>query len=484
MTREWRFSKESGADKDVGSLLSYFPCSLTPRPVQEYVLNEVERVWNWNDVIVIRAAVGSGKSGIAYTIAKWQEAMSRSTSIITPTNPLVNQYTAEFPELASIGHKGGYRSEDAYTAAQFKFKKDSCKVANYYTYLAHRAYSETLIADESHRLLGFLLDLNGFKLWHHYTPFPEFRNMLEVVMWAEKNKDVDKRIAKLAAYLRQNPEHYTLEIAEDECRGRTQPCLRVHPLSPREAKPILWPARVKKIVLMSATIGEEDLYDMGLDKRRVKFIDGGSAIPTNRRPIVYSPIGNMSYTYQDANIPKLIGFIKHKMELFKGHKGMVHMTYALARKLRAVLPEDMKDKLLFHSALNKGEVLRKFLNATEDSGLVLVGCGLTEGLDLAHGKGRWQIVAKMCYPNKSDVAVATRLEQRPKWYVWQAVKDLEQAVGRICRGPDDVGVSYIVDSAFWKLYNEHSDMFSVSFKEALQWDEQCVSSLMEELNAP
>ena len=97
-----------------------------------------------------------------------------------------------------------------------------------------------------------------------------------------------------------------------------------------------------------------------------------------------------------------------------------------------------------------------------------MACGLTEGLDVKDELGRWQIILKLPFLNLSDVAVAAKLQLRPKWYQWQCVKDIEQAVGRICRTPTDYGETIIIDSAFGNLFRNSGDLFSASFKEALE----------------
>jgi Rad3-related DNA helicase len=96
-----------------------------------------------------------------------------------------------------------------------------------------------------------------------------------------------------------------------------------------------------------------------------------------------------------------------------------------------------------------------------------MACGLTEGLDVKGDLGRWQAILKMPFLNKSDVAVAAKLDIRPQWYNWQCIKDVEQATGRICRGPDDYGETYILDEAFARLFNNNKHLFSESFKSAL-----------------
>jgi Rad3-related DNA helicase len=68
----------------------------------------------------------------------------------------------------------------------------------------------------------------------------------------------------------------------------------------------------------------------------------------------------------------------------------------------------------------------------------------------------------------SDPAVDHKRQQRPEWYQWSAVRDILQAYGRVCRGPDDYGVTYCLDSNWEMLYSKNRRLFPQWFREAVQ----------------
>ena len=82
---------------------------------------------------------------------------------------------------------------------------------------------------------------------------------------------------------------------------------------------------------------------------------------------------------------------------------------------------------------------------------ILMAAGMGEGLDLKGPEFAWQIIAKIAWPSLPDVAIRKKAEGSQSWYTWQALKALLQAYGRICRGPTDIGVTYILDSSMERL---------------------------------
>lgn len=449
-------------------MLSYFTNKFKPRPQQEEALLALEAAWNSHDVFIVRAPVGSGKSAIAECIAKFcYDELSLRSSIITPTNVLVQQYLKGCDGLTSAPSRGSFGKDDrAWAVAKAAFKDAPIKVANYYTYLALRAYSPILIADEAHKLIPMLTELDGVKLWKHLDNYPDYiPTILHFIQWAqdEDNPRVTKMLDKLISH----PTLYTMIHERAMYRGHERELLDVRPLSPKNSKPVLWPGCVKKIILMSATIGIEDVHELGLDRRRIKLIDVSSPIPPERRPIVYDPIGDMGRKHQNKNIPKLVEYIEDKLYLHEGEKGLIHCTYGLAAKLRTTRLVD-NPKIIWHTNLDKSKKLKQWLNSPPEEGKILMACGLTEGLDIKGDLGRWQIIAKLMLKDLSDIAVAEKMRQSPDWYANETIKELVQAAGRICRGEDDFGVTFITDAAFARLYTNHRDKFPISFREALR----------------
>jgi Rad3-related DNA helicase len=455
------------------SILSFF--SGTPRSEQAAVLLELEATWDRWDVFVLRMPVGAGKSRVAHCISAWLASKQRSllkepaATILTPTNVLVNQYLDDWPDLPTIKRINTYPSRAAYETAKSVGLRAPMRVLNYYSYLAHRAYAPCVVVDEAHNLVPFLQNMEALNIWPHLLDVPDWvRTTDQLAGWAQS--DGRAKTAKLAAKLAQHPDTYVVERVREDYRGHERDCIKLLPLTPRNNRPILWPGRrVKKLVFMSATFHQEDLYDLGLEGRRVKIIDCGSPIPPDRRPIVYAPVGSLGAAHRSRTMPDLVEGIQRLLAKHP-ERGVIHTTYAMARELRAGSLGGA-DRLVWHGHANKDRVFREWLanpGGTGD-GRVLVACGFAEGIDLAGDRARWQGVTKLLYPDRSDTAVAAKAALRPDWYAWMAAKTLQQTVGRVSRGPMDFGVTYVLTSEFGHLYARNRDMFPESFNQSLEF---------------
>ena len=90
---------------------------------------------------------------------------------------------------------------------------------------------------------------------------------------------------------------------------------------------------------------------------------------------------------------------------------------------------------------------------------MLVASGMYEGLDLVDDTARWQVVSKIPWPSLADPAMKWRANEDPDFYNWETLRQVIQACGRVCRGPDDYGVTYILDSTWNRLEREAAHLF-------------------------
>lgn len=476
-------------DIRTGDILDHFEGE--PREVQREVLEEIQENWDRYDVFVVVAPTASGKSRIAKCIADW----TRRTAILTPTNILVEQYARDFGPESGVarplpvaqskaawrcGAEGDITRCGCESARRCRYRASlraatslttTCTTYHLYAGMGPRGmYRENVLIDEAHNLLPFMQDLHGWQLWRHKSGYPANCDRATLHRWLLKHRRaVGKGAEKLLDDLLSSRPQYLLEHGKDWWRGggydldgnrmtRGEPValdvLRIRPLDVRDQPAVLWPGRkTRKVVLLSATIGRKDVEGLGLDRRRVLYLECRSPIPRGARPI----IPDLRTSVNRRNTTSHEGVAEHVLELLERHpgeKGLIHMTYDLADKVRRYLGDRAGDRLLFHGQGNVRQVYSQFRRATPESGKVLVASGLYEGIDLAGDAGRWQAIAKVPWPSLGDSLISTLAEEDSEWYNWQVWKLLLQACGRICRTPDDFGVTYILDKTFERLYRE------------------------------
>jgi Rad3-related DNA helicase len=352
-------------------------------------------------------------------------------------------------------------------------EKASSGIFNFHTYLAHRLYRKTMVVDEAHLLIGLLQDLASKKLWQHTYHWPnDIRTLGDVLRWVEgldpAQVKKDKKLKKLQSELLSLQPSTMIYRDTDSWRSKQgQNLLTLIPLDVRGEPPLMWPPRqVQKIVLMSATIGRPDIEIMGLANRKVAYIYGNSPIPVQQRPCDFLPVGNMSYTCQDRTMPAIVTKLLELADNHPGEKGLVHAPYSVMQKLaQSDLGAD--PRFMFHDKDSKSAVYEDFRASDPEDGAVLMGSGLYEGVDLPYDAGRWQAILKVPFPSLADPAVRAMMERSPEWYAWETAKTVIQAYGRICRTPTDFGATFILDSSFGRLLENHRDLFPKWFTESL-----------------
>jgi hypothetical protein len=454
----------------------------------------------------------SHNSSCAISLAHWQ----KSASIITPTKLLVNQYKEEYKYLQVLRSKSDYYCDimksklnvrpklkgskaklcpkhlecdgcDQYRLDLKKSRVMPYLLSNYYIYLAHGLYRETLIIDEAHLLIPMLKRMAAKKLWKFEYKWPDYiRTRQQLKDWVNSlppeafNRRgkasgetsfglLQERLIFLKDELNSYRPRFLISITKENHRGTDRDCIMMEPLDIKDAPPIMWPSQVKKIILMSATMNRKDIEQLGMTGKKVQYIEADSPITAERRPVILpTSAKSMAYKYQQENIKHLAEFISETGIHHEGEKGIVHTTYSLAKLLKEqTFPPEISDRLIFHTQKDKTSKYNEFRSAPSESGKILVACGMYEGIDLAYDSGRWQIISKVPWPSLADPAIKYLCKLDGEWYAWETIKTLLQGCGRICRTPTDFGATYIWDNTFVRLYNENPTLIPLWFKNSI-----------------
>ena len=469
----------------------------TPREGQRSTLAALEANWSSSDLFVVEAPTGSGKSHIALTVARWAQKVHKQKSmLLVPNNVLLQQYLSENPKLATLQAKHSYEcktltgrglngiyscKESAdiqgktckdcpYTIANRRIRAVPYGLVNYWTYLAHKLYPEILIVDEAHNLLGMLREMAGKKLWRREYQYPDWvKDYRSVLRWVEQEleyRPTDTKLLLLRNDLVSGRNAFLVEKGTDLYRGHEQECLKMLPIDTSKSPPLLWPSKVKKIILLSATIGVKDIEQLGLAKRRCSWLHSASPIPAPQRPFVQRREGfDLSYAAQGKDIPDLAQALKALLFKHTGERGLIHVTYSLMDALRAQL--DSSPRLLWHTKENKKEKYTEFLNGPTDA--VLLCAGLYEGIDLPGDLGRFQVITKVPWASLAEPAMKWLAETERDRYTWETLRLVMQAAGRVCRGPTDYGITYCLDRTFGNIPEEQMPAW---FRESVQAGEQ------------
>lgn len=486
------------------SILDYFPKGYSPRPLQVKALTELEASWDLSDVFVLNLPVASGKSYIAKTIQNWQN----KGAIIVPNNLLVDQYIKDFPNLAKIIGKDRYQCKehtdwsckkrgDKYAV---KGKARQCKdcpwsadnkrihssyltkyLTNNFMYAQMQKHTGLLIADEAHNLIDFLQNWYAVRISYSQYKYPRLGGYIDrdmLLKWLTSLVNIDKIIKSpergqkglQVLYNELTSDYPRFLIKEEQELKRDSQgnqwyeiFLKLCPVDIRDMPALFWPRSVSKIVLMSATINNKDIEELGLQDKRIKYIESASCIPADRRPVTYIKTSTVSGTNLSQSMPLVTERVIELANKNRETKGLIHATYNQAALLKNLLP---KERFLYHTRSNKKQVYEKFRETNEP--VILVASGLYEGIDLPEDSGRWQVLAKVPFPNLGEPAIKYRMAKDEDWYSWAATKVVLQACGRICRGPTDFGETYIIDDSFKRLYQNNPKQYPEWFKDSVK----------------
>jgi len=212
---------------------------------------------------------------------------------------------------------------------------------------------------------------------------------------------------------------------------------------------------IKKIIFMSATILDFDLYEktFGLEKSNCYELKMESDFDPKNSPI-YN-IGNCKTSYKDlkieANLNKICDDIKIILESYKNDKGIIHTGNF---KISKYIKDHINDKRLlvrYDSDTNQ-DILNRHIKSSEPT--VLVSSSLTEGIDLKDDLSRFQIIVKLPFFSLADPRVKKMSETLENWYIVQMWMKLIQASGRSTRSENDFCKTYILDNSFGYRFAE------------------------------
>lgn len=232
---------------------------------------------------------------------------------------------------------------------------------------------------------------------------------------------------------------------------------KVQPLTVAHVKDLAFKAG-RQILLMSATILDPDAFceSLGIDHQEVEFVSVPNTFPVEHGVFLYDPVGLMSNRNIKETLPAMIARLRLLLADHRDQKGIIHTAnYEVTRYIE----ENLRDpRLLFQlTADDKFTILAHHTESPEPT--VLVGPGLTEGLDLKGPLGEWGVVVKIPFLNLTDPVVAARKERNPRWYNWKTAISITQARGRLFRSAEDRAIFYMLDQCWDNVLRYNRNMY-------------------------
>ncbi|MEO9308630.1 MAG: ATP-dependent DNA helicase [Nitrososphaera sp.] len=205
-------------------------------------------------------------------------------------------------------------------------------------------------------------------------------------------------------------------------------------------------------IFMSATIDKDSFCEnAGLEPSKVGFVDTPrSPFPPDKRRINFLNTRKLSYS---SSKDDELAVIKKIDDILSQHDSERGLILTSSEKRCADIKNNLSEKnrrriRICHSRNENGmtqdEVLQEH---SRDENGVLLSSSLWEGVDLKDDLSRFQIIAKVPYPNLSEKRTKIKMQKFPLWYKSQTLTKLLQGFGRSIRNEEDWAVTYVLDSA-------------------------------------
>lgn len=227
----------------------------------------------------------------------------------------------------------------------------------------------------------------------------------------------------------------------------------------------IWPGKyakqylfcgVPRVLVMSATLKEKTMWDLGIAKSEYSFKAWPRIFPGNRHPIykVHAKKSNgknisLNHKSTDQEIEQLVHWIDNQIiQPRLDRKGMIcTMSYNWQKKIfeysqyATVMIGNTGDP----NSDTAQEVAEEFRKSKPPT--LLVSPSFGTGWDFKYEQCEYLIVFKTPWiPAFSKISQA-RLKQDPSYTDYQGIQMLEQMVGRPMRAPDDRAEIFLVDGS-------------------------------------
>lgn len=493
------------------------------RPHQIVAVKSIMAAFEDNDVVVLDAPTGTGKTLIAETVRR---LLNVRALYVCSSKHLQDQFADDYDYAAVLKGRTNYVPAGAVAdwagATCGDCGGDNCSLCEDaascpYTMAKTRALAEPLavvntayaltewnspysvfsgrglvIADEADTLEGEMLRYVGVEIGRARCMRYGLSEPAKVTVAASWREWMDSAVPRLVTK-RRNVQGNSLRAVREKAY-LTRLIGKLKGIAPQledgwvytgkngniSFKPIrvdelgertLW-RHGRKWLLMSATIisAGDLLTNLGYEANWAA-VNVPSVFPKQNRPVIVQPSADMSRKANESTalVRTLLPILgKHRSE----HVLLHCVSYQLAEYLHGELVgrcgEIGMGCSTYTGSDGKADALARF---GEQGGHLLIAPSLDRGVDLPDEQCRVVIIAKVPYPYLGDRQVNARLHSKggQVWYNVQTVRSIVQMTGRGVRHEDDWCVSYIIDSQFNNLWSRGRGLFPLWWKEAMEW---------------
>lgn len=295
----------------------------------------------------------------------------------------------------------------------------------------------------------------------------EFQNNPDYDAISKLERKYD-RVTKARIEIVSDKENFVVNDAEKDLDGNFR-SLSVKPIDISKFVSAYFDSEYQ--IFMSATIDKNSFCEnTGMNPSQVAFVDTPkSPFLLENRKISFLDIKRLSHgaSYEDE-----LEVIKKIDSILNDHseRGLI-LTSSIPRCyqiLKNLSPQNRRRIRICHSVNRDGKTQDEILKEHEqDPSGVLLSSSLWEGVDLKDDLSRFQIIAKIPYPNYKEKRVSIKMKKFPLWYTSQTLTKLLQGFGRSIRSDKDWAKTYVLDSAVHHVLFKAQSMIPKAYYDVL-----------------
>ena len=210
------------------------------------------------------------------------------------------------------------------------------------------------------------------------------------------------------------------------------------------------------VMFMSATIDKPSFCEnAGLEPDDVAMVDTPqSPFPAENRRVDLLNVRHLNYRSTEEDKMAVIRKIDEIMTEYSDKRGLVLASsipqcYHIMNNLSV---RNRRRIRICHSVNSGGKTQNEVIDEhRRDPTGVLLSSSLWEGVDLKDDLSRFQIIAKIPYPNYGEKRTRLKMKKFAKWYTAQTLTKFLQGLGRSVRNEDDWARTYVLDAAVGRL---------------------------------
>lgn len=472
------------------------------RPNQDVAI--VEGLKSKKRVVVQVQRTGSGKTCTIMVQTILSE--DKRCVILTASKGLQDQYADEWQEygLVDLRGKGSYSCDGitdatcddgalskcafagssacSYTAALQAAREARVVVTNYACWIALNKYGQglghvdVLMCDEAHNAPAEIakamrIQISARECEMMKRDWPDDANRFDMTVWKhwahvsfliveneiERLKKVMDKHSRPDSKLVTEYKHFrnlSRKLADlATCKAENWICdewtygYQFDPIQPEDyAERILF-RNIERIYMTSGTVRPKTIRMCGFKEEDVDYFDYPSPVAKHRSPFIHIKTGiEVKYGMPEAKKLKLVQWIDRIIESRLDRKGIIHTANF---ELRDFIKEHSEwGSFMETNYKDSGEttmdVIHRFKAMLPPA--VLISPSVTTGYDFPYDACRYQIIAKLPFPNQtSKIEIARRkLDQNRGAY--HMMQSLAQAFGRGDRAEDDYQEVFVLDA--------------------------------------